>query len=147
MSQEVRTERHDGVLVVTIDRPEARTALNGAAARGLAAACDELDGDDALRVGVPTGAGGAFCSGMDLTGFRVVPTGTALDTALELAARIVANGPLAVAATRRVAAPYWSWEEGWREQDAVMADVFVSEDAQEGARAFAGKRDPVRKGR
>ena len=43
-----------------------RNALNGAAARALATAADELDADDDLRVGVLTGAGGTFCTGMDL---------------------------------------------------------------------------------
>ena len=38
-------------------------------ARGIADAMDELDGDDELRVGVLTGAGGSFCAGMDLKAF------------------------------------------------------------------------------
>jgi enoyl-CoA hydratase len=64
------TAEHDGeVLVVTIRRPEARNAVNRAVAEGIAAALDELDGDDALRVGVLTGAGGTFCAGMDLKAF------------------------------------------------------------------------------
>src|SRR3954470_11216393 len=70
MSEEaVLTEERDGVLVVTINRPEARNAINGDVARGIAAALDLLDGDDELRVGVLTGAGGFFSSGMDLKGF------------------------------------------------------------------------------
>src|SRR5579863_5067405 len=66
MAEPVTVERRDHVLVITINRPEARNALDGAAARALAAAADELDADDALRVGVLTGAGGTFCAGMDL---------------------------------------------------------------------------------
>ena len=65
----VLTERRDAVLVITIDRPEARNAVNRAVAEGIAAALDELDGDDALAVGVLTGAGGGFCAGMDLKAF------------------------------------------------------------------------------
>ena len=66
MAEPVVVERRGHVQVITISRPEARNALDGAAARALAAAADELDGDDALRVGVLTGAGGTFCAGMDL---------------------------------------------------------------------------------
>ena len=50
-------------------RPEARNAVNSALARGLAAAVDTLDADPELSVGVLTGAGGSFCSGMDLKAF------------------------------------------------------------------------------
>ena len=250
----VLTEERDGVLVVTINRPEARNAINGDVARGIAAALDRLDAEDGLRVGVLTGAGGFFSSGMDLKGFlagdvpvvegrglgglterpprkpliaavegyavaggfelvlacdlvvvaesarlgvpevkralvagagaalllpqripqaialellltgepvdaaraaalglvnRVVPDGTALDAAVELARTIAANGPLAVAVTKQIArsASDWSSAEGWQRQAELMAPVFVSEDAQEGARAFAEKRAPVWKGR
>ncbi|WUH98199.1 crotonase/enoyl-CoA hydratase family protein [Spirillospora sp. NBC_00431] len=69
MSDAVLTEEADGVLVITINRPEARNALNGAAGRGIAAAVDELDSRKDLSVGILTGAGGTFCSGMDLKAF------------------------------------------------------------------------------
>jgi enoyl-CoA hydratase len=69
MSGAVRVEADGDVLVVTIDRPEARNAVNLAVAQGIAAALDRLDGDEALRVGVLTGAGGTFCAGMDLKAF------------------------------------------------------------------------------
>ena len=69
MPDEVLTETRDGVLVVTINRPEARNAVNAAVARGVAAALDELDANDELRVGVLTGAGGTFSAGMDLKAF------------------------------------------------------------------------------
>lgn len=250
----VLVERRDGVLVITLNRPEARNALDGALAQGLAAALDLLESDDELRVGVLTGAGGTFCSGMDLKAFlrgetpvvgdrglggltmapprkpliaaveghavaggfelvlacdmvvaaedarlgvpevkralvpggggalllgqripraialellltgdpitagraaelglvnRVTASGGALDGALELAGVIAANGPLAVAVTKEiaVAAADWSWAEGWRRQDELMMPVFESEDAREGAAAFAEKREPVWRGR
>ena len=69
MADEVLTEERSGVLVITLNRPRVRNALNGAAARGLAAALDRLDADPALRVGVLTGAGDVFSSGMDLKAF------------------------------------------------------------------------------
>lgn len=250
----VRTEVRDQTLVVTIDRPEARNAVDAAVAAGVAAALDHLDATDDLRVGVLTGAGGTFCSGMDLKAFlagespmvegrglagltqrapekpliaavegwalaggfeialacdlvvaaedarfgvpevtrglvaaagaalrlpdllplpialellltgdpvdarraaelglvnRVVPTGLALEAALELAARIAANGPLAVAATRRIARASrdWSDAERWQRQEELTLPVFLSEDAQEGPRAFAEKRPPRWQGR
>lgn len=254
MSGPVRTEVRDHTLVITLDRPEARNAVDAATAAGVAAALDHLDATDDLRVGVLTGAGGTFCSGMDLKAFlagespmvegrglagltqrppdkplvaavegwalaggfevalacdlvvaaedarfgvpevkrglvaaagaalrlpelvplpialellltgdpidarraaalglvnRVVPTGLALDGALELAATIAANGPLAVAATRRVARASrdWSDDERWRRQEELTTPVFLSEDAQEGPRAFAEKRAPRWQGR
>jgi enoyl-CoA hydratase len=254
MSEAVLVEARDGVQIITINRPEAKNALNGEVARGIAAAVDELDGNDELRVGVLTGAGGTFSSGMDLKGFltgdvplidgrglcgvtetpprkpliaavegwavaagfelllacdlvvasetaklgvpeakralvagaggamllpqripqaialemlltgdpitaqraadlglvnRLTPEGGALDGALELAATIAANGPLAVAISKQIArsAPDWTLEEGWAKQSELMAPVFVSEDAMEGATAFAEKRPPVWKGR
>jgi len=254
VSDEVLTERRDGVLVVTINRPAQKNALNAAVAEGVAAAVDELEGSDDLRVGVLTGAGGTFSSGMDLKAFlrgetpviegrglcgltqapprkplvgavegwalaggfelllacdlvvagqsarfgvpevkralvagagaalllsrripqayalemlltgdpvtadrgaqiglvnRVVPDGTALDTALGLAQTIAANGPLAVAVTKQIArsAADWTLTEGWQEQDRLMAPVFASDDAREGAAAFAEKRSPVWLGR
>jgi len=63
------TEVEDGILIVTINRPEARNAMNKAAAEGIAAAMDRLEAEDDLRVAIVTGAGGTFCSGMDLKGF------------------------------------------------------------------------------
>jgi enoyl-CoA hydratase len=254
MTEAVLVEARDGVQIITINRPEAKNALNGDVARGIAAAVDELDADDDLRVAVLTGAGGTFSSGMDLKAFlsgdlplvegrglggitqapprkpligavegwavaggfelllacdlvvasetaklgvpevkralvagagaalllaqripqaialemlltgdpisaqraadlglvnHLTPEGGALEGALELAGRIAANGPLAVAITKQIArsAPDWTLEQGWEEQGRLMQPVFVSEDAQEGATAFAEKRPPVWKGR
>lgn len=252
--QAVLVEARDGVQIITINRPEARNALNGDVARGIASAVDELEARDDLRVGVLTGAGGTFCSGMDLKAFltgdmpvveerglggitqapprkpligavegwavaggfelllacdmvvasetsklgvpevkralvagagaalllaqrlpqaialellltgdpitarraaelglvnRLTPEGGALDGALDLAAAIAANGPLAVAITKEIArsASDWTLAEGWERQAKLMEPVFTSEDAQEGATAFAEKRTPVWKGR
>ena len=58
MSDEVLVERHGAVQVITINRPEARNALNGAVAAGVRDAVDELDTDAGLRAGVLTGAAG-----------------------------------------------------------------------------------------
>ncbi len=69
MSDEVLVERRDGVQLITLNRPEAKNALNAGVAAAVAAAVDELDADDDLRVGVLTGAGGTFSAGMDLKAF------------------------------------------------------------------------------
>lgn len=250
----VETERRDGVLLVTLNRPEAKNAVNAAVAEGIASAIEELDADGELRVGVLTGAGGSFCAGMDLKAFvqgesphvegrgfagivqgppekpmiaavegfalaggfevalacdlivaaedarfgipevkrglvaaggglirlpkripyhlamelaltgdpvyaprayemgvvnRLAPSGGALDAALELAAAIGANGPLALSASKRIisGALDWSDEEAWQKQGELAGSVFGSEDAREGATAFAEKREPVWKGR
>jgi enoyl-CoA hydratase len=250
----VSTTREEGVLVITIERPQARNAINAAVAEGIAAALEELDGDASLRAGVLTGAGGSFCAGMDLKAFvagessdgggrgfagiverppatpliaavegwalaggfevalacdlivaardarfgipevkrslvasggallrlpgripyhlamelgltgepvgaerlsslglvnRLTEPGGALAGALELAAAIARNGPLAVTATKRILVEGPSWPAGpewWRRQDEVAGPVFASRDAREGATAFAEKRDPVWRG-
>jgi len=253
VSEEVLTQVEDGILIVTINRPEARNAMNKAAAEGIAAAMDRLDEDDDLRVAILTGAGGTFCSGMDLKGFlrgespsiegrgfggitqqgpskpliaavegyalaggmelmiscdlvvankdakfgipeakrglaaaagglmklpdlippkiamelaltgefidatrayelglvnRVVE-GSALDAAKELAAKINENGPLAVRVSKQIVdqSRGWSLEERWDEQAKLLPKVFMSEDAREGAAAFAEKRKPNWKGK
>jgi len=252
--QPVLTERRDNVLLVTLNRPEARNAVNLALAEGIAAALDELDADDALAAGVLTGAGSGFCAGMDLKAFvtgerpwagdrgfagivqrasrkpliaavegfamaggfevalacdlivaskgtrfgvpevkrslvaaggallrlprrmpyglamelaltgdpitaerayelgvvnRLTEAGGAVDAALELAATIARNGPLALTATKTVLERQFGWseEEFWQRQGEITGPVFASEDAREGATAFAEKRDPVWQGR
>ncbi|MCR1786331.1 crotonase/enoyl-CoA hydratase family protein [Nocardioides carbamazepini] len=70
MPDEVITRRPgDGTLVIELNRPQARNAVNENLARLVAAALDELDEDASLQVGIITGAGGTFCSGMDLKAF------------------------------------------------------------------------------
>ena len=244
----VLVEQRDRVLLITINRPEAKNAVNLAVSQGLADAMDRLDADPGLSVGVLTGAGGSFCAGMDLKAFargercdidgrglgftqsppakpliaavegyalaggtevalscdlivaannsafgipevkrglvaagggllrlpRRIPyqiamelaltgdplsakrahelglvnclaePGQALAAAIELASRITANGPLAVAATKRIITESrgWSAEDQWREQLKIIMPVFASKDAREGAVAFAEKRAP-----
>jgi enoyl-CoA hydratase len=254
MSDEVLTSVEDGVLVITLNRPKARNAVNKALAVAVAAALDELDSNDELRVAIITGAGGTFCSGMDLKAFitgetpqipgrgfagqteaspkkpqiaavegyalagglevaiscdmivaadssqfgipeakrglaaaagglvklprqipsriamelaltgdfisaerayqlglinQVVPEGTALEAAKVLAAKIAANGPLAVAKSKEVIQKQsdWSLGEMFKNQNDIVNPVFVSEDAIEGATAFAEKRAPNWKGK
>src|SRR5438309_9460952 len=69
LSEPVLAERRGGVLLITLNRPEVRNAVNAALAAGVAGALDELDGDEGLSVGVLTGAGGFFSAGMDLGAF------------------------------------------------------------------------------
>ncbi|WNV73707.1 crotonase/enoyl-CoA hydratase family protein [Geodermatophilus sp. DSM 44513] len=80
---------------------------------------------------------------------RLTPEGGALDGALALAATVAANGPLALAATKAVVrgSADWGPTEGWDRQAQLVAPVFASEDAREGAAAFAEKRPPVWRGR
>ena len=68
-AQPVLTERRENVLLITLNRPEVRNAVNAALAEGVANALEGLDADDGLSVGVLTGAGGFFCAGMDLGAF------------------------------------------------------------------------------
>jgi enoyl-CoA hydratase len=250
----VLTERRERILVITINRPDRRNAINAAVAAGMAAALDELDDDAELSIGVITGAGKGFCSGMDLKAFvagesphagdrgfagitqraavkpliaaiegfavagglevalscdlivaargarlgipevkrslvaaaggllrlpRVLPRnvamelaltgepidaerayelglvnrltepGEALGTALELAAAIAENAPLALAASKRILIEAADWPEAefFARQEAIAAPVSASEDAREGATAFTEKRAPVWKGR
>jgi enoyl-CoA hydratase len=69
MADAIRTQVADNVAVITIDRPQARNAINGEVARGIAAAVEDFDSRGDVSVLVLTGAGGYFSAGMDLKGF------------------------------------------------------------------------------
>jgi enoyl-CoA hydratase len=253
-AEPVLSERRGSVLLITLNRPEVRNAVNAALAEGVAGALDELDGDDGLSVGVLTGAGGFFSAGMDLGAFakgesawfgdrgfagiaqraarkpliaaiegfalaggleialacdlvvaargarmgipeakrslvaaggallrlprripyhvvmelaltgdpfpaervhelglvnRLAEPGAAVDVALELAAELAKNGPLALIASKRILEEQFDWSsaEMWERQAAISGPVFASEDAKEGANAFKEKREPAWKGR
>ncbi len=91
--------------------------------------------------GEPIGAEAALRHGLIA---RMCEPGTALDGALELAGTIARNAPLGVDAAKRLLRrrPGRSEEELWPEQRALVDAVFHSEDAREGARAFAERRAP-----
>ena len=244
--QAVLVERRGRVMIITLNRPEAMNAINGALSHGLMQAVRDLDADDGLTAGVITGSGRAFCAGMDLKAFArgedVGPLGTfvrtgaekpligaingfalaggceialtcdllvaakgakigirevkvglfaaaggvfrlparvgyakamemaltgepitaeeahavgmvtevaepenTLDTAVRLAERIAENAPLAVAASKklvRAAAQGIDEESLWKMQEPLQQKVFTSNDAKEGPKAFAEKREP-----
>lgn len=250
---ELLVETRGPVLIMQLNRPQARNAATLEMAEAMARALDALDSQPELRVGIITGAGGSFCAGMDLKGFlqgkrpslpgrgfcgltmrppakpliaavegyalaggfevalacdlivaardakfglpevkrglaasaggllrlpkrlpyhvameciltgdmfgaerfaqlglvnRLTEPGGALDAALALAQTIAANGPLAVAASKQVASQSGEWPlaEMFDRQAVITAPVFSSQDAREGAAAFAEKRPPVWKG-
>ena len=65
----VLVEHRNGVAIITINRPQARNAVNREVTLGVAAAVDELDARSDLTIGILTGAGGTFSAGMDLKAF------------------------------------------------------------------------------
>ena len=69
MSDLIKVEVTDGIQIITINRPEAKNAINLEAAQAMAAALDQLDSRDDVRIGILTGGGGTFSSGMDLKAF------------------------------------------------------------------------------
>lgn len=69
MSSWVEVRRDGAVLIITINRPDKRNAINREMSLAIARALDELDSDSTLRVGILTGAGAHFCAGMDLQAF------------------------------------------------------------------------------
>ena len=83
MADEVLTDRRGRVLLITLNRPDARNAINTELSEGLGRAMDELDGDPGLTAAVLTGAGKGFCSGMDLKAFAVSGAPRGLNRVLE----------------------------------------------------------------
>ncbi|MDE1949820.1 MAG: crotonase/enoyl-CoA hydratase family protein [Burkholderiales bacterium] len=69
MSAEVLVEHDDGLVVITINRPEVKNAVNRAVSYGVCEALDEMERRPDLRLAILTGAGGNFCTGMDLKAF------------------------------------------------------------------------------
>jgi enoyl-CoA hydratase len=67
----VLTSRAEGILVITLNRPEVRNAINSDLSLGVLDALEELDNDGDLRVGVLTGTAGFFCAGLDLKAFAI----------------------------------------------------------------------------
>jgi enoyl-CoA hydratase len=250
MADEVLKETQGRVLLITLNRPEARNSVNNALGEALVAAIEELDSNDELTAGVLTGAGGGFSAGMDLKAFakegppksfgqfiqkgsqkpliaavegfalaggleialtcdlivaakgvklgipevnkglfaaggglfrlpnrvpygvamemaltsdpitaeqghelglvtRLAEPGKSAEVALELAERIAKNAPLAVAASKQIILQTrgMTEAESWAMQGPLSAKVFTSEDAKEGPRAFAEKREPKWSGR
>ena len=80
---------------------------------------------------------------------RMVPPGQALEAALALARSVAANGPMAVRIAKQVVTQSGDWpvDEMFDRQRPMIAPVFESADAREGARAFAEKRATVWQGR
>lgn len=68
-AEQVDVEQRGQVLLIAINRPQRRNAVNRAVSLAIADALERLDADDALRAGIITGRGGNFCSGMDLKAF------------------------------------------------------------------------------
>ena len=62
----VEFEKRDRVAILTLNRPEARNAVNGEVANAMEAALDDIEADDAITVVIVTGAGSTFCAGADL---------------------------------------------------------------------------------
>ena len=69
MTEAVAVQVRDAVMVITINRPDARNAIDRSVALGIAAAVDELEARADIAVAILTGAGGTFCAGMDLKAF------------------------------------------------------------------------------
>ena len=93
----VLTEVRGPVLLITINRPEARNSISKATAEAMAAALDRLDSDRELAVGVITGAGKGFSAGMDLKGFAAGEFPTVGDRGFAGIAQRSARKPLIAA--------------------------------------------------
>ncbi len=100
-----------------------------ARAMEMAITADPISSEEALEVGLVS---------------QLVEPGTAVDAALELAARVTKNAPLAVSASKQLikAAVDMNETDFWEFQNSFFGSVFGSNDAKEGPRAFAEKRPP-----
>lgn len=132
--------------------PEVKRGLI-AAAGGMFRIVDQLPRKVAMQLlltGEPISADEALRWGLIN---QVVPDGSSvLEAAVALAERITCNAPLAVQASKRVAAGVddgviAAEQEAWKRSNREMRTVFSSEDAMEGPMAFAQKRAPVWKAR
>jgi enoyl-CoA hydratase len=248
MTEPLLVEHHDDVLVLSINRPEARNSVDARTAQAIASTLDDFENDEALTVAVLTGSGGTFCAGMDLKGFargdtvvthrgmlgaterppakpmiaavegwalaggcelalscdlivaaddakfgipevkrgiiaaagglrrlplalpyhlamelaltgeplparrayelgmvnRIAKPGDVLAGALDLAAAIKRNGPLAVRTSKQIMSTATGWDDPsfWAYQQESANMILASHDALEGATAFAEKREP-----
>ncbi|MFJ9893870.1 crotonase/enoyl-CoA hydratase family protein [Streptomyces sp. NPDC091280] len=93
----VVTARQDGTLIITLNRPHVRNAIDRHMAAAVDAALTELEADPALTVGVLTGSGGHFCSGMDLKAFPVEGVPVVADRGLAGLTRARISKPLIAA--------------------------------------------------
>ena len=98
-----------------------------------------------VLTGEPIDANRAFELGL----INRVTEGPSIETAHEIARKLAANGPLALAASKAIVRDSWLWpiDDFNAQQNPYIADVFRSDDAKEGALAFAEKREPQWKGR
>src|SRR5699024_2826969 len=79
-SDDCLVEQRGHTLIVTMNRPQVRNALSAEMMATMQAAWDRVDGDRDIRVAVLTGAGGAFCAGMDLKAMNSAPPGESMRT-------------------------------------------------------------------
>jgi enoyl-CoA hydratase len=154
----VIVETADGVMTITLNRPKAKNATFGMpeTKRGLVAGAGglvKLPKQIPSRVAKELALTGDFFTASRAYDLglvnQVVSAGEALDAARALAEKIAGNGPLAVAITKEVIdkAQDWTTDVMFAHQSELIEPVFSSEDAIEGATAFAEKRAPVWKGR
>jgi len=102
-----------GIATVTFDRPEARNAMTWAMYGALATACDKIVSDDAVRVAVFRGAGGAFVAGTDIqqfTSFTGADDGIAYEKRIDAAIGQIEGIPKPVIAV----VEGFAWGAGWR---------------------------------
>ena len=97
MSTPVLIEERDGVLIMSLDRPHVRNAIDLATINAIEAALDRLDDDAAFGAGVLTGSGGTFSAGMDMKAFADVQAGSVAETALGRLVRRSTRMPLVAA--------------------------------------------------